>query len=365
MTRGLAFLSAFVLFTAGIANSQSIGSPPGNRFWTNGPAVYQVSNRVVTNVVPPPPLSSYKPPPLNLPVEVRRGLMLFLAQGTLRAGLVEDRIFDHYLPESLNDLVLTNVLAHTNGRNTLIWSKRSHTPSWPAEPPIVQWNTNNIMWGMKGLTGLSPCWEGEGNPGQVPVTALTRRHGYARGHSMGPDGFRTLFAGKRVWFLTTDSGIIETRVLREVVRATDPKKGDYTILLFDRDLPSSIEPLRVMDPTVVFGLKTAKYAYFTDALAPLFKTEQTGHVSADLPGFTVNVFKGGDSGSPNMLPLPGELIFWNGRITSGASPQMQQDMDALCKMEGFDPAKYQMRWADLSAFPTYQLSGEADRERAP
>jgi hypothetical protein len=49
----------------------------------------------------------------------------------------------------------------------------------------------------KSMAALSPGWEGEVNSGQVPVTALTRRHGYTRGHSMGPDGFRTLFAGRK------------------------------------------------------------------------------------------------------------------------------------------------------------------------
>ena len=57
------------------------------------------------------------------------------------------------------------------------------------------------MWGMTGLTALSPCWSGEGSPGQVPITALTRRHGYARGHDMGPQGFSKAHAGQKVWFL--------------------------------------------------------------------------------------------------------------------------------------------------------------------
>jgi hypothetical protein len=54
-----------------------------------------------------------------------------------------------------------------------------------------------------------------------------------------------------------------------------------------------------------------------------------------------------------MLPLPGELVFWNGTSTSGASPEMQSDMDQLCRLQGLDPKKYQLQWVDLSSFPNY------------
>ena len=96
------------------------------------------------------------------------------------------KIFDHFFPESLSHLVWTNIIAHTNGRETRIWAVRTYPPGWPANPPIIQWNTNGLMWGMKGLTALSPAWSDDGGGGQAPVTALTKRHGYVRGHSMGP-----------------------------------------------------------------------------------------------------------------------------------------------------------------------------------
>ena len=64
---------------------------------------------------------------------------------------------------------------------------------------------------------------------------------------------------------------------------------------------------------------------------------------ANYPPFIAKTFKAGDSGSPNLLPLLGELVFWSGRSTSGASPQMQADMDELSRQAGLDPAKYQMQ----------------------
>src|ERR1043166_5565473 len=122
-------------------------------------------------------------------------------------------VFDHFIPESLHFQVWTNLIGRTNGRTTRIWSVRTHPDGWPKTPPIVTWDTNGLMWGMKGLTALSPCWEIEGAPGQVPVTALTRRHGYARGHSLGPPGFSDAFRGRKVWFVTTNNAMIQATVI--------------------------------------------------------------------------------------------------------------------------------------------------------
>jgi hypothetical protein len=258
--------------------------------------------------------------------------------------------FDHYLPESLNNLVWTNFIAHTNGRSTLIWSVRQHPANWPTNAPVVAWNTNCLMWGLRGLTALSPCWQDEGSSGQVPITLLTRRHGYTRGHSMGPDGFNTRRMGYKVWFVTADNTVVEVKVLLSVVRTQSAGANrDYTILLFDRDLPPSIETIRVTNPADVWK----RYKQWSYGPRPMFFTEQTGRVSAEVPGWTEAVGKGGDSGSPVMLPMPGELLFWAGTSTSGPSPEMQADMDELCHRCNLDPRRYQMQWVDISRFPDY------------
>ncbi len=303
---------------------------------TNGPAVYARVSLPPTNTGSagvPAATAGSAGVPAGTPI----------AQPTY----VTNNVFDHFLPASLHHLVWTNFIAHTNGRSMTVWSVRLHPPDWPTNAPTVVWNTNCLLWGMKGMTALSPCWECEGSSGQVPITALTRRHGYARGHGMGPDGFRTNFAGKKVWFVTADNTVIQMTVLKNVVRtAGGSHRGDYSILLFSKDLPPSIEPIRVM----AFTNLLAKYPGCPGAPQPFFETEQMGNVSANVPGFTVPTWKGGDSGSPNMLPMPGELIFTGGRSTSGPSPEMQQDMDALCVQAGLDPKKYQLQWVDLAAW---------------
>ena len=298
---------------------------------TNGPAVFATSNFTIL----PRTFTNSHGSLLNGPQS--RGI----------PALMTNFVFDHFLPGSLNHLVWTNLIAHTNGRSARVWSVRTRPAGWPASAPVVAWDTNCLMWGMKGLTALSPCWQDEGNPGQVPITALTRRHGYTRGHSMGAGGFRALFAGKKVWFLAANDTLIQATVAREVVRTwTGQDQRDYTLLLFSNDLPASIEPLR----GITFSNLLVAYPSIRGAPWPIFKTEQAGYVSADIPGFTLNTFKGGDSGSPNLLPLPGELVFFGGRSTSGPSPEMQTDMDELCRLQNLDPKRYQLQWVNLAAY---------------
>lgn len=348
-----AFLSVITLvFFGGNTLAQAAsGAGPVIGWQTNGPGVFRVCGTGIQAV--PGPVVVFRPPPTNLPGEVRRVMLMLRSIANVTAVTNTTTVFDHFLPDSLNNAIWTNFIARTNGRSMAIWSVRQRPPDWPARPVQVRWNPKSLIWGMKGLTALSPSWQGEGPPGGAPITALTRRHGYTRGHSMGPDGFRTDLAGQRVWFLTTDSRIVETKILRHVVRTMETSHRDYTLFLFASDLPPSIEPMRVAHVDDVFTMSHGRYPYCPGAPSFLFKTEQGGNVSAGMPGFTLDTMKMGDSGSPNMLPLPGELVFLDGRTTSGPSPEMQADMDRLCRLEDLDPSKYQLQFVDLSRFPVY------------
>lgn len=161
---------------------------------------------------------------------------------------------------------------------------------------------------------------------------------------MGDDRVAKTFAGKRVWFLTSDNTVVERKVVREVVRTMETCGRDYTILLFDNVLPDSVGPMRVVKTTDISPGPHSGYVLFTDAPCPIFKMEWGGNVSAEVAGFTVGTLKPGDSGSPNMVPFAGELGLWTGRSASGASAEMQADMDQLCVLEGLDPKNYQMQW---------------------
>lgn len=310
-------------------------------FITNSPVVWQAWSvtRVMTNT----------PPTNNIPPQFAARFATNAAyQRRFRQEYTyTNRVFQSYLPGTLDYLIWTNFIANTNGRDMQIWSQHAHPhpQGWPQTPPTVTWNTNSVIWGMKGVTALSPCWEGEGAPGQVPLTVLTRRHVYTRGHGFGDDGFHPGHNGKTAWFFTRDNKLVEAKVQLSVVRTVMPSRRDYTILLLDRDLPDTIDAMPVampeeaqkFYPTPMFGL----------APHPLFLTEQVGNVSTGVAPLTVNTWKGGDSGSPNMIPLPGQLVFISGRSTSGPSREMKEDMDELCRRAKLDPQKYQLRQVDL------------------
>jgi hypothetical protein len=261
-----------------------------------------------------------------------------------------------YPPNSLGNLVWTNFVAHTNGRSMDIWSTFEPPTNFPVglcypsnlpphTTPRLAWNTNCLMWGMKGESAISQLWTGQGWRGQCPITALTRRHGYARGHSSGPHGYQSSGIGHRIYFCTTNNQVVQVEIKNGFVEIGNGY--DFTIFVFSRDLPPEIEPMRVAEMKTVFQ----KYPPGLPGQWIVFMTEQSGHVSANCPPFTFNVMKGGDSGSPNMLPMPGELVFYGGRTTTGPCKQMQEDMDNLSRSIGLDPAKYQMQWVDLSGFP--------------
>ena len=241
----------------------------------------------------------------------------------------------------------TNFIAHTNGQTMNMWSEETLPPGWPNTPPLLAWNTNCILYGLDGFTGISQCNEFQGVPGQVPVTLLTRRHGYLRGHSMGEMGFQTNRAGQRVWFCTADNKVVQMTVAGIYVRSeiNSTTDYDYSIVVFTQDVPDDIRPVSVISPANM-------QIYYSDTpdLPYLFlATEQTGHCEANVPPFIYDVFKGGDSGSPRMIPSPdNKLIMFAGTSTTGFNPQMQADIDGLSVYMGLNPANYQLHWYDLS-----------------
>src|SRR5262245_36099003 len=84
---------------------------------TNGPAIlatYEIAlpTPPVTNVVP------RRPVPKNQKV-----------------GVLTEFAFQRFLPESLNHLIWTNVIAATNGRSDQVWSARTHPEGWPQKAP--------------------------------------------------------------------------------------------------------------------------------------------------------------------------------------------------------------------------------------
>src|ERR1017187_2820074 len=105
--------------------------------------------------------------------------------------------FAGFVPDSLANTVWTGFI--TNGRSTRIWEFWQLPPDWPKKPPVLRWETNNFMWSRRGLPATSQVCEGMGSFGPGGITALRRRHGYLRGHGMGPSGLDPARVGRRVW----------------------------------------------------------------------------------------------------------------------------------------------------------------------
>ncbi len=158
-----------------------------------------------------------------------------------------------------------------------VWLTRT-----PGNPPTVQWNPNSLLYGRTGFTGISPVGYLEPNaPTQITVTALTRRHGYCRGHGMGsPDGFRTTWNGTTIWFVDKDGNPFPATVAGAYVRnpgnnphiCTDPW-CDWTVLVFADDLPANITPIPlVMEQPPRFSVCS--------------RTGPTLRMSANLPPFS-------------------------------------------------------------------------------
>ena len=72
--------------------------------------------------------------------------------------------FAGFVPGSLANTVWTGF--HTNGRSLRMWEFWQLPPGWPSKPPVLRWNTNNLMWGRKGMTAISQVVEGMGSFGQ-------------------------------------------------------------------------------------------------------------------------------------------------------------------------------------------------------
>jgi hypothetical protein len=131
--------------------------------------------------------------------------------------------------------------------------------------------------------------------------------------------------------------------VRDVI---DPANDyDYSIVVFTTDVPEGIRPVSVISPADM-------EIYYSDTpdLPYLFlATEQFGNCAANVPPFVFNIRKGGDSGSPNMIPSPdNKLIMFSGTGTTGFNAQVQADMDTLSVYEGLNPSNYQLHWYDLS-----------------
>lgn len=263
---------------------------------------------------------------------------------------------------TLRYAVWTNFVARTNNKTTAIWTSYGHVAGWPTNPPSFTWNTNGFLFGKRGFTAISQCNEFEGPPGQVPVTLITRRHGYMRGHSTGPcEVIRTNRAGQKVFFVSSNNTIVTATVAADFGRnkyagAGDPVgTNDWSIVLFTEDVPETITPVRVIsrsDFAAHFPSSTSNVFLFPTHYPSFACGAQSAPTSSSpFPQFYVSAYNVGDSGYGQFIPMPDEeLIFVAGRSTDGPSEVMQADIDLLSDWAGLNTNSYQLDYIDVSGY---------------
>jgi len=248
--------------------------------------------------------------------------------------------------------VWTTLLANTNGETPNVWTIIQQNP------PKLQWNTKSLIYGKGGYTAISQLnsW-GVCIP---PVTALTGRHGYTRGHGNNVNGALTnnpRSPAMTVYFCYPPTNLVTVNVLARIIR--NDGVYDYTVLLFDTDVTTSdITPMCVHSnpqegTTQLVELATQQAWYGQPGTVALVSPFTLA--PPPLPFFPYYQV-GGDSGSPEMaLTSNNTLVFLGGTQCSGpgqqGSSQMQVDMDTLTGIANsppynlnLNPANYQMSW---------------------
>ena len=248
---------------------------------------------------------------------------------------------------SLGDALWTSFIAATNARNSeTVWNTSGDVAT-------VNWNTNSPLYGQTGFTGFSleSNYGIYNDPKQwgVPVTALTPRHVYFRGHSSsGTNGqFMPSAKTNALHFLTADNRLI-------LAYCIAVKKGlqDYNVAILSADLPADIQPVCMVDPSAMSAKLAAQGAWWFPRHNIMLATCQHNLVGGRYYAVFSNhsFLIGGDSGSPDFYLLNGKIIMFAGCTTSGWCPQMQADCDQLSTWAGLDPASYQIQLLDLNQF---------------
>jgi hypothetical protein len=297
---------------------------------------------------------------------------------TLRHG--QQLLDDFPLTNLLARAVWTNFVASTNARTTSIWLATPRldifpgdsSNNWPLTKAYYATNTdtvmtrrtNSLIYGFVGSTAISQ-FNTSTLSGQTPFTLITRRHAYARGHDMGLVGgggnVETNFAGLRVFFVSSSNTVHAATITKRIGRIGMQADGvghDYCIVIFSSDLPLSIDVMPVMTMTSWSTRYINRLGGYPDLS---WETEQWGNCFVNKPialqwyyGWVSGpAWKGGDSGSPNMIAVPTRdgrtsLVMHSGRSTSGPSALMQRDIDALTVDAGLNTNNYQMTWFDFT-----------------
>ncbi len=248
-----------------------------------------------------------------------------------------------YVLDALRWAMWTNFIRQTStisGISNIYEAEHTHRTGWPnTAGPIVAFYTNSFLCQYRGFTGISLCnarelsvYQGryQTNINVPPITALTDRIGYLRGHGVaGPrglhvpsQGYTNDWNGTNIWFCDTNNNVVQDVIAGAYVG--DPngdQNWDFTLVFFKTNLSDlGIAPV----PYVMAPPSNWNADYHI-----CFKKTQNNDFDTGLPQFA-DVYWGtenGNSGGPLLLPLPsGDLVFMGGITTAYMTGQAVTNM---------------------------------------
>lgn len=276
--------------------------------------------------------------------------------------------------------ICTNALARSQGRNGYRFLSWSCCPDGTNAPAGLQYDTNSVLWGWQGMTAIA-VW-GEEAAGTRPLTLITRRHAYTAGHQLHASS-----TNQWVYYMTTNNVLVGARIADVVSYGDTPSlltnkhagcSGtlDIGIAIFDRDLPETIETMPVSK--TVNGCSASWPSYYrangpaitANGWLPALQTCQ--HLMVTMKGliyptnnldtgrlwnapYHTSFCVGGDSGSPNMIPMPdGQLVLAGSVFECGNGGHVEADTmqwacDTLTARAGLNTNNYRIRVIDVTS----------------
>jgi hypothetical protein len=275
---------------------------------------------------------------------------------------------------SLAFSIWTNVQARCRGKssNRFIDADRAFTPDGSNAPPL-HYDTNSALWGWRGMTAVMAYNSYQAKyqywPWRQPWTLVTRRHAYSAGHQgqvCPPDVVATNWGLCNIWYLSADNVMhkvkIQSAISTTCFNTNFPRSawlGDMAVCQFDRDLPASIETMPVVkSPDTKTWSYSGRLRLIMDvhqpdpcsAWVPVFLTDQHAVLWMTAAGIWPSWpwWKGGDSGSPQLIPMPdGRLVLQGGTSGTVNSIVMQEFVDKLCLATGLDTNRYRIETVEL------------------
>jgi hypothetical protein len=234
--------------------------------------------------------------------------------------------FESYETGTLAAALWDHYTANTNGKVSQMWSSRTIGSA--------TWNANTLAKLGTNYTGLAYGWQGQSAAGIPPVTAISRRLAYTRGHGMGATGTNSANATKQIWFLTAANATITNTITEQVTSAGYGE--DWTIFVLANALPETIAPVALVSPATLATKRPP-----SGGPHPILFTTQSGTAYSGRDSW-VGSLNPGDSGNPRMIFPGGQLAMFAGTTTSAWSQNFSNACAALLLRNGLS----------LTAMPT-------------